>query len=200
MKKLLLILVVCGISTLSSAHNPNQINYVFNEHNGLHQLSIHFTPKGAIDLLISLKPELENQDVIQLSDYHDLFTAYFNETISMVIEGRRVELIFQKANLKTHDATIDFQLKGIKDNYDGFFLKVDSFTEIYRRTKNFVSIPTSTGLQQFILDKDNTTCFGNNELYAKAGITMNYNRAMVWIAMALFLIFIYWFYSFKLQS
>jgi hypothetical protein len=143
---------------------------------------------------------LEDQEVIQLSDYHDLFTAYFNETISMIVEGRRVELVFQKANLKTHNATIDFQLKGGKDNYDGFFLTIDSFTEIYRRTKNFVSIPTSIGLQQFILDKDNTPCFGSGELYSKAGITMNYKRAMVWIAMALFLIFMSWFYSFKLQS
>ena len=50
--------------TRAFAHDPSQITYDFNEAG---QLNIHLTPKGAFDVLQSIRPDLASASVIRLS-------------------------------------------------------------------------------------------------------------------------------------
>ena len=71
-------------------HNPDEISYDFVIDETSQTLTIHFTPKSAIDLLEHLKPELINKSVIKLADYLEDFTEYFNKTVALEIDDVQV--------------------------------------------------------------------------------------------------------------
>lgn len=153
--------------TRAHAHDPSQITYDFNETG---QLNIHLTPKGAFDVLQNIRPDLASESVIRLSDYYPAFTDYFNETIELTIAGQPIDFTFLKADLGKHDATIAFQLVDFPGDYDSYEISISSFTELYRRVNNTVSIPIPKGKHTFSLDDKKQ--FAS---YQQAGLVANGN-------------------------
>ena len=136
----------------AQAHDPNQITYNFNEAG---HLNIHLTPKGAFDVLQHIRPDLAAESVIRLSDYYPTFTDYFNETIELSLGGQAIDFAFLEADLGKHDAIITFQLVDFPGDYDLYELSISSFTELYRRVNNTVSIPTQEGKHTFSFGDEN---------------------------------------------
>ncbi len=120
-----------------AAHDPSQITYHFKK-DGI--LQIHLTPKGAVDLLTTILPELEHQAVINPNEYYDTFTAYFNETIDLRVGEESLGFSFLSADLAGHDADMSFQVDGYSGDYTGYELELGSFTEVYRRVSNLVKM------------------------------------------------------------
>lgn len=137
------------IITRVQAHDPSQITYDFNEAG---QLNIHLTPKGAFDVLQHIRPDLASESVLRLSDYYPDFTNYFNETIELTIAGKPIAFTLLKADLGKHDAIMVFKLVGFAGDYASYELFISSFTELYHRVNNTVSIPTQEGKHTFSLD------------------------------------------------
>lgn len=170
--KYVLALFALLILTRAQAHDPSQITYDFNETG---QLNIHLTPKGAFDVLQNMRPDLALESVIRLSDYYPAFTAYFNETIELTIAGQSIDFTFLKADLGKHDATIAFQLVDFPGDYASYEISISSFTELYRRVNNTVSIPTQKGKHTFSLDDKNQ--FAS---YQQAGLVANGNHTRLY--------------------
>ncbi|MBX2877671.1 MAG: hypothetical protein KTR30_36465 [Saprospiraceae bacterium] len=121
----------------ATAHDPSQITYDFKRDG---TLQIHLTPKGAVDLLTTVLPDLEDQSVINPNEYYDTFTAYFNETIDLKLEEKSLGFSFLNADLAGHDAVMTFQVDGFAGDYTGYRLMLKSFTDVYRRISNQVKI------------------------------------------------------------
>ncbi|MFY0594341.1 hypothetical protein [Roseivirga sp.] len=151
---LVLILLLCGFSTNIKAHDPDQFSYKFIQGKSANEMTVHLTPKSAFDLILSLRQELSDTAVITLKDYVVEYSEYFNKTVSLTIEGTPVDFILYATNLTEHDATLSFQINGYKGAFDDFELSITSFTEIYHHTENHITIPTTQGELNFMLDKD----------------------------------------------
>ena len=157
--KILTILCCLLLSPVTTkAHAPDQINYIFEEDERGGRLTIHFTPQGAIDLITSLKPELAKEPIIKLKNYYDEFTAYFNRTIDLKVGGKRPKLIFKKGNLIPHDATMVYQLSGTPRFHGDFKISIASFIEIYRYTRNHVTVNLANRQEKCVLDRSRKTC------------------------------------------
>ncbi len=133
---LVLLISLCSVEQVA-AHDPSQITYHFKK-DGI--LKIHLTPKGAVDLLTTMLPELEHQAVINPNEYYDTFTAYFNETIDLRVGGESLGFSFLSADLAGHDADMSFQVDGYSGDYTGYELILESFTGVYRRVSNLVKV------------------------------------------------------------
>ena len=138
------------------AHATDQITYIFDQEAAL--LTIHLTPKGAIDLIEVAQPELLQEEVLYLNNYHELYANYFNNTIDFKVDNKAVNLLFAKSDLNQHDAVLQFTLEGFEGSIKDFNLSISSFTEVYRRVQNHVFINTHLGQRQFLLTKTNQVC------------------------------------------
>ena len=168
MQRKIFILLITGLFPLSLwAHDPDWIGYRFSQHGNKAQLTIQLTPKGALDLLGSIKPEVYDLESIRFADYKDEFNTYFNNTISLRIEGIELRLSLKEMNLHSHDSQMLFDLEGFRGSFDGYEIQLSSFTEIYRRAVNHIFIPTSQGEDYFRLDID--------QQEARAGINTSDN-------------------------
>ncbi len=154
MKKLINTLLIWALIIPSAAwaHDPDQIGYRFTQTDGTGILTVHFTPKTAWDLLLSLHAEFDENTLIRLSDYQDDFTQYFNQTLELQLGQKMIHLKFREAEFGHHDASIQFELEGFEDSYDQVDIRISSFTEIYRRTSNHVFFP---GEEEVILNLAN---------------------------------------------
>lgn len=153
MKKLIkaLLIGMLMLPLIVFAHDPDQISYHFSQEDEAGKLTVHFTPKSALDLLVSLHAEFDENEVIRLADYHTDFTDYFNKTIVLKLNGQDVRLQFVTAVFEEHDASITFNLKGFANSFQKVDLGMSSFTEIYRRTSNHIFLP---GHEQVTLNLD----------------------------------------------
>lgn len=148
-------------SSMCWAHTPNQISYTFEQQADQGQLTVHLTPKGAIDLIQTIKPELREAAIINLHDYLDEFTEYFNENIHLRIDGQNARFSFQNANLIEHDASIAFAVDHFPASFDLVSIEVNAFLEVYQRVQNYVSFNLPNGTLKKTLDKRrNTWQFG----------------------------------------
>lgn len=133
---LVLFASVCFVGQVR-AHDPSQITYHFKKDG---ELQIHLTPKGAVDLLSTILPELAHQAVINPNEYYDTFTAYFNETIEMQVGEESLGFSFLSADLAGHDAVMTFEVDGFAGDYIDYELRLNSFTDVYRRVSNQVKV------------------------------------------------------------
>ena len=138
LKSFFLFLLLFSIAPQLEAHDSNQISYIFEREDEMGILTIHLTPKGVIDLLVNIQPELQDIAVIQPNEHYETLTNYFNETIDLKLDDKHIDFKFIKADLTVHDATMTFQLQNFGGSYEGFEVSVSSFTEVYKRTKNHV--------------------------------------------------------------
>lgn len=154
MKKLTKILLTWAmmLPLAAWAHDPDQISYHFAKADNTGTLTVHFTPKSALDLLISTKAAFDDGGAIRLADYEANFTQYFNDTIQLRLGGKDIKLEFNTAELGGHDASISFDLKGFEGSFEGLEVTVSSFTEIYRRTSNHLFFP---GKEEVVLNLHN---------------------------------------------
>jgi len=141
-----------------AAHDPSQITYYFQKDGSL---QVHLTPKGAVDLLTTIVPELNQQAVINPNDYYDTFTAYFNETIHLQVGGESLDFSFLNADLAGHDAVMNFQVNGFSGDYTGYELQLNSFTDVYRRVSNHVKIELPDQNQLCQLGQREQKCIDN---------------------------------------
>ncbi len=143
MKKLTTTLIIWALMlpAMAWAHDPDQISYHFAKSGDHGTLTIHFTPKSALDLLLSLHTEFDENAVIRLADYQEDFTRYFNETILLQIAEKKIGFSFKEAEFNGHDASISFALTGFEGTYNDLNINISSFTEIYRRTGNHLFFP-----------------------------------------------------------
>ena len=148
-------------SSMSWAHTPNQISYTFEQQADQGQLIVHLTPKGAMDLIQTIKPELREAAIINLYDYYDEFTEYFNENINLHIDGKEAHFSFLEANLIEHDASIAFAIDHFPASFDLVSIEVTAFLEVYQRVQNYVSFHLPAGTLKKTLDKrQNSWQFG----------------------------------------
>lgn len=140
----------------ANAHNPNEITYNFDVNEGSKTLTIHFTPKAAIDLIRQIKPELQEESIIKLDDYSAEFTDYFNKTIDLKIENNDIQFSFISAELHEHDATILLNLVSVPENYERVEMQITSYLNIYKRVENYVIFNTANTIFKHRLDKNNT--------------------------------------------
>lgn len=157
-KKISLLLILFLFTNLLRAHSLNQINYVFDKDEKGGFLKVHFTPKGAIDLLVTLKPELKDQSTIRLQDYFAEYSEYFNRTIDFKIDEKPLEFEVEKGDLTSHDATLVFRFKNDLTYEGAIDVKVTSFTEILRRIKNYIIVVTPIEKYQCTLTTNNPSC------------------------------------------
>ena len=144
--------------TVLSAHNFNEVTYIIEKPAENWQLSIHFTPKTAIDLLEYLHPELKEENVLRLADYYADFTAYFNETIQLSLDDQTVELQLRQAQLNLHDAAMNFELLGAPDVFKDYTIKVNSFLKIFQNPINVVKVITKNNTKTCHLNKQTRIC------------------------------------------
>lgn len=196
--KVPLILLICLVSVEHlAAHDPSQITYHF-EKEGL--LEIHLTPKGAIDLLSTIIPELEQQAVVNPNEYYDTFELYFNETIDLEIEGVSFWFSFLDADLAGHDAVMRFTIDDFAGDFAGYQLAVSSFTEVYRRVSNYVRVALPGENQICQLGQKAQTCTDISSVVQRelptAPIRRNWSPvgAMGWVAGASFLAMLLFLY------
>ncbi|MEM7368347.1 MAG: DUF6702 family protein [Bacteroidota bacterium] len=148
------------------AHDPDQITYQFwqEEKDGI--LTIHLTPKGAIDLLRYLTPELQSSAVIQVGQYSSELTQYFNQSIDLNIQGQNIELELLRSDLVNHDAVMEFRLKSFPGSFENYNLQLSSFTEVYRHVTNHITLELSDGAQHCELNAENMSCSSRQTLAA----------------------------------
>ena len=154
--KLILIVLVIGMTGPARAHTPSEIGYEVDLSNK--SLTIHTTQKGLLDLLIRIDPGLTNSGSIQLYDHTEKYTAYFNNTIMICLDETEVEFIYEDAHLIGHDATLRYSFKNDLKTSEIISLNISSFTEIYRRTKNIVIISKGQFVERFYLNRRKQYC------------------------------------------
>ena len=193
---LVLFVTVCFVEQVA-AHDPSQITYHF-KRDGI--LEIHLTPKGAVDLLTTIQPELEHQAVINPNEYYDTFTTYFNESIELQVGEESLGFSFLSADLAGHDAVMTFQVDGYSGDYTGYQLMLNSFTEVYRRVSNQVKMELPHSNQICQLGQKEKTCVyispavdSGSPPLATVKTTLS-NNALGWVAGASFLVILLFLY------
>lgn len=144
------------ISRSLLAHDPDQISYQFKRSQDSAQLHIHLTPKSILDLVKSLRSELNDTSVVRLSDYYTDLAQYFNESIVLKVDNKPIRFVLYEADLIHHDAYLGFKLVGFGGSFEGFELSINSFTELYKRTENHVSISIDQEELSFTLNSSVT--------------------------------------------
>ena len=151
----LLIVFVCNSSF---AHNPDEINYDIVINEDTQELTIHLTPVAAFHLIQELRVALRMERVIKLEDYLSDFEAYFNQTINFKIGEDQVLFKLIESDLSSHDATLTFNLENVNSKEENYKVSVSSFTEVFKRIKNNVSISIDSKPYKCFLNKDNKEC------------------------------------------
>ena len=156
--KITLLIFLCLLSISQCfSHSLNQFSYVFDQDEEGSILTIHCTPKGITDLIISLKPELEEESIIDLKAYYNEFTSYFNSNIAISINGNPINLDFKTADVLHHDATFTYQLT--QELNEGVLeIEVTSFIGIYKKVHNYVTFITPFGKERCFLSEKETRC------------------------------------------
>lgn len=180
-----------------AAHDPSQITYNFQKDGSL---QIHLTPKGAVDLLTTIVPELNQQAVINPNEYYDTFTAYFNETIHLQVGEESLDFSFLNADLAGHDAVMNFQVDDFSGDYTGYELELYSFTDVYRRVSNHVKIELPNKNELCQLGHKEQRCVDSRavaEEPASASSRLKITRtisSLGWVAGASFLVVLLFLY------
>lgn len=176
MKLLLNMIIITSICSMRSAlaHNPNEVNYNIVVNDAKQELVVHFTPMTAIQLVKTIQPELKDVKLIKLENYLGKFEDYFNNTITLSIDGIDQRFALVANNLNTHDATLTFALAIDTEKAESFEITVTSFTEIYRRIENVVSTELYGNTSICVLNTSETYCKSDHLVIAKSGISVNY--------------------------
>lgn len=180
-----------------AAHDPSQITYNFQKDGSL---QIHLTPKGAVDLLTTIVPDLNQQAVINPNEYYDTFTAYFNETIHLQVGEESLDFYFLNADLAGHDAVMNFQVDGFSGDYTGYELQLYSFTDVYRRVSNHVKIELPDQIQLCQLGQGEQWCADSRPTGNETSASSSTPKAtqaigsLGWVAGASFLVVLLFLY------
>ncbi|MBT8221000.1 MAG: hypothetical protein KJP00_14315 [Bacteroidia bacterium] len=110
-----------------SAHDPNDITYLFDED----RLKIELTPTSILDLIDQITPANQNNEIMKLSNYDCLLDNYFNNHIELYTNGKRIYLIYVRRDLKSHNGYLEFQLSHKLKNDSDASIKIDAFHEVY---------------------------------------------------------------------
>ncbi|MEL6866434.1 MAG: DUF6702 family protein [Bacteroidota bacterium] len=153
-----LLMIGMHIAMGSLAHSPNQFTYYFEQQEDKASLQLHLTPQSAIDLLLELRPELDQQAIIKPNDHVGLISQYLNQKVVMNINGQSINLVFQAAKLGQHDAIMWFELSNFPGSFEGFDLQINAFTELYRQVWQEVSVPLAAGRKQWLLTESQRFC------------------------------------------
>ncbi|MEM9722161.1 MAG: hypothetical protein AAGA10_23035 [Bacteroidota bacterium] len=141
-----------------SAHDPGQISYIFQTDAERATLTVHFTPKGAMDLLLQQRPALHNEPILYLENHLDVYTDYFNKQIHLAYQGRGLRFQLIEGDLLSHDAHLTFVVEDFPGSFEGMSLQVDSFTELYRRLSNLVVVEFPSGRRSWQLNSGQRSC------------------------------------------
>jgi len=157
------IFLICLFCVNSSiwAHDPTEITYDFNND----QLIVHITPKGAMDLISSIHPELFERKSINLLSYATDYTKYFNEHIALNSNGQNIELEYEMAELSKHNSWIKFKLSQPIRDFDELDIEISAFVNVYKDVENTI-----------IADRYNM---------GKAAIETNYSTVVIFLVLGL---------------
>lgn len=122
------------------AHNPNEMQYDFKLDADHSTLEIHLTPMTLVALVQHLYPELKDEKLIKLEDYVEDFEAYFNSTIQFKTENEAFQYELMSYNLYDHDAWLKFKVKAPSKVVSTFDLTLTSFTTVYKRISNVITV------------------------------------------------------------
>jgi len=150
--------LLCVSAVQIYAHSPYEISYYFRVNNNQPTLTIHLTPKTALDLISKIKPELAHQSVLRLSDYTLEYTNYINEQLDFYVDGNNGLFLFQSADLSQHDATLIFSISAIPKTGKNFSVRNHCFLDIYRKPQNIIKLDLPAGTQTCYLNQTVTSC------------------------------------------
>ncbi|WP_353779494.1 DUF6702 family protein [Winogradskyella sp. 3972H.M.0a.05] len=168
------------------AHNPNEVNYNIVVNDEKQELVVHFTPMTAIQLLKVLEPKLKDAKLIKLENYLDTFETYFNETIIFSIDSNTIEFDLIDSDLNKHDATLTFHLDLVLMESPSYEITVNSFTEIYKRLQNVVTIELDGKQSNCILSESSTHCSSDKTVIAKSNSSLSiYYMPLILIALGI---------------
>jgi hypothetical protein len=154
-----IILCLLGLfSILIHAHNPNEVQYDFKLDADHSTLEIHLTPMTLVALVQHLYPELKDEKLIKLEDYVEGFEVYFNSTIAFKTGNGAFKYELMSYNLYDHDAWLKFKVKAVSKAVSTFDLTLTSFTTVYKRISNIVTVSSKQIDIKFILN-------GNQKYY-----------------------------------
>lgn len=136
----ILILFFGIFPALMNGHNPNEVQYDFKLSSNVPTLEIHLTPITLVNLVKHLYPELKDAKTIKLEDYVNDFEAYFNSTVLLKTEGKTFQYKLMSHNLYDHDALLNFNIKTTSKDINSFDLTLTSFTKVYKRISNVVTL------------------------------------------------------------
>lgn len=122
------------------AHNPNEMQYDFKLDADHSTLEIHLTPITLVALVQHLYPELKDEKLIKLEDYVEDFEVYFNSTIEFKTDNETFEYELTSYNLYDHDAWLKFKVKAASKAVSTFDLTLTSFSTVYKRISNVVTV------------------------------------------------------------
>lgn len=136
-------IILCFLGLLPiliHAHNPNEVQYDFKLDANHSTLEIHLTPMTLVALVQHLYPELKDEKLIKLEDYVEDFEFYFNSTIAFKTEHETFQYELMSYNLYDHDAWLNFKVKAASKAVSTFDLILTSFTTVYKRISNVVTV------------------------------------------------------------
>lgn len=195
MKLLISFLLMVAVPATVFSHSINQVSYNFDSVNNENTLTIHFTTAGAIGLIKTIKPELKKTSVIRLKDYTSEFTDYFNETINLTVNGKKVNFVYFYQDLLNHDAKLVFKLTRNLQNAENIKIKITSFLPLYKKMKNFVKITINENLQSVTLTKQKTEHSFYFEKSIKSTWVWQKNYTYIFLGLFIFILAVYFLFK-----
>ena len=140
-----------------NAHSVREVNYLIDLKNSPNTLKIHLTPKGAIDILKHIKPELESEAVFDFKMFNNEFEKYFNDNVTITSNNLKLNLRFLKSNLLEHDSSIEFEILDFNNSVEKLYIEITAFIYIYKKVKNHINLTHKEGVFNIVLDKNDRT-------------------------------------------
>ena len=160
------ILALVGV-TGAMAHSPYEVNFNVAQEGERHVLTIHLTPQTIADLTVHLYPEKKGETVFNFSDHLEAYQAYFNEQLTIIINGEVVALEMSEGDLTKHDSFLKFTLNTNNSPVETLFFEVNAF-EFYVNPKFYIQVSEANGQWKCQLDQQNNSCtLGAHDLIPK---------------------------------
>ena len=158
----LLIPFFCGLYLLTyaqlAAHAPNDITYTINLTEGSGEVTLYLTPKTIIDLLVHHDSTLQDSAFIPINKSTGKLESYFNETVEVILDQKRISMAYKASDLMKHDATFTLTINDYQGIPDTVTIASNAFREVYFNSRHHVIISADQQTHHCKLNESNSYC------------------------------------------